>query len=152
MLDTTNYLQHMTPSEFDWQLSVPFYVSHSTKNLFVDEEIDAEALGLMLMDQNERDWLVNNIEVPHDVATLDRLWISARTSYFENFGVAAPFTPTVHIPYYLSPPRLERRQSAEDFNFLVDHEDWESTRLVLNDLFNEQVPVVVPYVMGEGPL
>ena len=32
----------MTPSEFDWQLSVPFYVSHSTKNLFVDEEIDAD--------------------------------------------------------------------------------------------------------------
>ena len=144
-MNAPNYLHGITNGEFDWLLTEIYPVSRNTLDLFHREEIDAEALGLMMADPEERAWLVDNLgEDSTDISELTRLWDTKMSNYFQTvFNLPPlPVTPpprTVNLEDIAPPPLVRTRRS--EFDFLS--ENWESTRLVLNDLFD--IPIVIPY-------
>ena len=144
-MNAPNYLHGITNGEFDWLLAEIYPVSRNTRDLFHREEIDAEALGLMMADPEERAWLVDNLgENSTDISELTQLWNAKMNNYFQTVLNLPPLPvtppPRVENLEDLAPPHLVRTRRSE-FDFLS--ENWESTRLVLNDLFD--MPVVIPY-------
>ena len=68
-----NYTQYFTRGEWFWRLGQAG-ITDNTMRLFDQEEIDGEAFGMMMMD-NEETWLEDTLgEESSDLVTLTNMW------------------------------------------------------------------------------